>query len=118
MVLEIRPPLETNKGTAVRSLLAARGLRRALYAGDDTTDLDAFRALEELELGVRVGVASAEGPRGIGEAADVVVRSRPSCSSSYARCERRRSPHQSAPATTSAASGTIRIGLKREPGGS
>jgi trehalose 6-phosphate phosphatase len=75
MVLEIRPPLETNKGTAVRSLLAARGLRRALYAGDDSTDLDAFHALEELELGVRVGVVSDEGPRGIGEAADVVVRS-------------------------------------------
>ena len=31
MVLEVRPPLETNKGTAVRYLLAARGLRaRAL----------------------------------------------------------------------------------------
>jgi trehalose 6-phosphate phosphatase len=75
MVLEVRPPLETNKGTAVRALLVDRGLRRALYAGDDSTDLDAFRALDELEWGVRVGVVSDEAPRGIADAADVVVGS-------------------------------------------
>jgi trehalose 6-phosphate phosphatase len=75
MVLEVRPPLETNKGTAVRYLVEQRGLQRALYAGDDTTDLDAFRALDDIELGVRVGVVSDEGPRGIAEAADVIVHS-------------------------------------------
>jgi trehalose 6-phosphate phosphatase len=72
-VLEVLPPIEANKGTAVRRLLAERRLERALYAGDDTTDLDAFRALEPLELGVRVAVASPEGPRALAEAADVVV---------------------------------------------
>ena len=72
-VLEVLPPLEADKGTAIRRLLAARGLGRALYAGDDTTDLDAFRALEELELGVRVAVASAEAPSALREASDVVV---------------------------------------------
>ena len=35
----------------MRALLAERGLERALYAGDDTTDLDAFRGLDGLELG-------------------------------------------------------------------
>jgi trehalose 6-phosphate phosphatase len=75
MVLEVRPPLATNKGTAVRALLEGRGLTRALYAGDDSTDLDAFRALDEIEWGVRVGVVSDEAPRGIAEAADVVVGS-------------------------------------------
>jgi len=74
-VLEIRPPVDASKGTAVRALLGERGLRRALYAGDDTTDLDAFHVVGELELGVRVGVASAESPRGITEQADVVVHS-------------------------------------------
>ena len=69
MVLELRPPLDANKGTAVRHLLEERGLTRALYAGDDTTDLDAFAALERLELGVRVAVASAEGPAALREAA-------------------------------------------------
>ena len=75
MVLEVRPPLETNKGTAVRALLDGRGLTRALYAGDDSTDLDAFRALDEIEWGIRVGVVSDEAPRGIAEAADIVVES-------------------------------------------
>jgi trehalose 6-phosphate phosphatase len=72
-VLELRPPVEAHKGTAVRRLLAERGLRRALYAGDDTTDLDAFAALDGLELAVRVAVASDEGPPELREAADVVV---------------------------------------------
>jgi trehalose 6-phosphate phosphatase len=72
-VLELRPPVEADKGTAVRTLLAERGLRRALYAGDDTTDLDAFRGLDGLEVAMRVAVASAEAPAGLREAADVVV---------------------------------------------
>jgi trehalose 6-phosphate phosphatase len=72
-VLEILPPVEAHKGTAVRHLLEAAKLDRALYAGDDRTDLDAFRALEELALGVRVAVASEEGPRELRETADLVV---------------------------------------------
>jgi trehalose 6-phosphate phosphatase len=74
-VLELRPPVAADKGTAVRALLSTRGLRRALYAGDDTTDLDAFRGLDGLELSVRVAVASPEAPTGLAEAADVVVGS-------------------------------------------
>jgi trehalose 6-phosphate phosphatase len=73
-VLEILPPVEANKGTAVRRLLEERGLTRALYAGDDTTDLDGFRVLEQLELSVRVAVASPEGPGELLKAADVIVR--------------------------------------------
>jgi trehalose 6-phosphate phosphatase len=72
-VLEIRPPLDTDKGTAVRLLLEDAGVERALYAGDDATDLDAFRALDGLELAVRVAVVSEEGPRDLGRAADLIV---------------------------------------------
>jgi trehalose 6-phosphate phosphatase len=72
-VLELLPPIEANKGTAIRRLLRERELRRALYAGDDTTDLDAFRALDGLELAVRVAVASTEGPPELRAAADLVV---------------------------------------------
>jgi trehalose 6-phosphate phosphatase len=72
-VLEVRPPVDADKGTAVRSLLDERGLRRALYAGDDTTDLDAYRGLDGLELAVRVAVVSDEGPSDLGTRADVVV---------------------------------------------
>jgi len=72
-VLEVIPPIEADKGTAVRQLLAERKLRRAFYAGDDTTDLDGFAALDGLDVGVRVAVSSAEGPRELRERADVVV---------------------------------------------
>jgi trehalose 6-phosphate phosphatase len=72
-VLELLPPIDADKGTAVRRLLSDRGLTRALYAGDDTTDLDAFSALNGLELGVRVAVASDEGPAELRERADLVV---------------------------------------------
>ena len=75
MVLEVLPPLDVSKGTAVRALLAETGLRRALYAGDDTTDLDGFEALEGLDVAVRVAVVSAEGPRELAERADIVVDS-------------------------------------------
>jgi trehalose 6-phosphate phosphatase len=74
-VLEIRPPVEADKGTALTQLLEEAGLRRALYAGDDTTDLDAFRALDGLEVGIRVTVSSDEAPSQLVDAADVVVNS-------------------------------------------
>ncbi len=72
-VVELRPPVAADKGTAVRRLLSDRGLQRALYAGDDTTDLDAFAALDGLELAVRVAVRSDEGPPDLERSADVVV---------------------------------------------
>jgi trehalose 6-phosphate phosphatase len=75
MVLEVLPPGDASKGTAVRRLLETSGLRRALYAGDDTTDLDGFTALDGLDAAVRVAVVSAEGPSELGERADVVVGS-------------------------------------------
>jgi trehalose 6-phosphate phosphatase len=61
-VLEVRPPVDVDKGTAVRRLLDGRGLSRALYAGDDTTDLDAFRGLDEagLDVALKVSVGSPE----------------------------------------------------------
>ncbi len=74
-VLEVRPPVAADKGTAVRRLVRDRGLRRALYAGDDTTDLDAFAAVAELELGVRVAIASDEAPSELLEQADVTLAS-------------------------------------------
>jgi trehalose 6-phosphate phosphatase len=75
LVLEVLPPVDASKGTAVHALLAQSGLRRALYAGDDTTDLDGFAALDGLELAVRVAVVSTEGPSALGDGADVVVAS-------------------------------------------
>ena len=75
LVLEVLPPIETSKRTAVEHLLGRTHLRRALYAGDDTTDLDAFAALDGLELGIRVAIASPEAPAALRERADVVLDS-------------------------------------------
>jgi trehalose 6-phosphate phosphatase len=72
-VLELRPPVDAHKGTAVVHLLERRGIDRALFAGDDLTDLDGFGAMEQLEHGVKIAVASPEGPAELRERADVVV---------------------------------------------
>jgi len=74
-VLEIRPPVAADKGTAVTALLASVPARLALYAGDDTTDLDAFEGLARagLDRAVRVAVESEEGPAKLLAAADLMV---------------------------------------------
>jgi trehalose-phosphatase len=74
-VLEVLPPVGSNKGTAVRRLLEGAGLHRALVAGDDTTDLDAFRAVENLEHRVRVAVLAPESPALLAEHAEIVLHS-------------------------------------------
>ena len=82
-VLEIRPPVAADKGTAVQALLASVEAHRGLYAGDDTTDLDAFAGLARagLEHAVRVAVESEEGPEELGAAADLVVAGPPQLAS-------------------------------------
>jgi len=80
-VLEVRPPVHIDKGIGVRNLLAEADVdvAHAMYAGDDTTDLDAFRALADLaaegrlQTAVRVGVRSDEGPAEIEHEADLLV---------------------------------------------
>jgi trehalose 6-phosphate phosphatase len=72
-VLELLPPVDAHKGTAVLRMLELAGLSRALYAGDDTTDLDGFAALDGLEVAVRVAVDSPEAPPELAARADIVV---------------------------------------------
>jgi trehalose 6-phosphate phosphatase len=74
-VLEIRPDIDADKGTAVERLVQESGVSRVLYAGDDTTDIDAFERLGEAQLEhvARVAVISDEAPAGLGSAADLVV---------------------------------------------
>lgn len=78
-VLELRPAGGGGKDGAVASLLAEEAIDRATYAGDDRTDLDAFRRLralqeeERLSAAVCVGVLSAEAPAELAEESDLVV---------------------------------------------
>ena len=78
-VVEARPPIRADKGTAVRALVEEYRPRKAMFLGDDTTDLDAFRELVALrkegtlEEILRVGVRSDEGPPEIVAEADIVA---------------------------------------------
>ena len=78
-VVEARPPVRADKGTSVRRLIEEYSPERALFIGDDTTDLDAFRELEALrEEGMlvetlRVGVKSDEVPLEITSESDLIV---------------------------------------------
>lgn len=78
-VLEVRPPVAFDKGLGIAALVRGEDLAAAMYVGDDTTDLDAFRGLrglaEEGELGIAlcVAVASDEAPPELAREADLTV---------------------------------------------
>ncbi|HME03241.1 MAG TPA: trehalose-phosphatase [Solirubrobacteraceae bacterium] len=78
-VLEVRPPVALDKGLGVTALLRGAPVGAALYVGDDTTDLDAFRGLRtlvqsgSLEHAVCVAVGSDEAPPELAQEADVLV---------------------------------------------
>jgi trehalose 6-phosphate phosphatase len=80
-VLELRPPVPINKGTAMSVLLDEHPVRRCLYAGDDHTDVHVFLRLKamvesgELESAVCIGIAADESPPEISELADFVADS-------------------------------------------
>ena len=73
LVWELRPQVHSDKGDAVRRVVAASGARALLVAGDDLGDLPAFAVAGELGGGLRVAVRSAEAPAGLLAAADLVV---------------------------------------------
>jgi trehalose 6-phosphate phosphatase len=78
MVVELKPPLDTDKGAVVLRTSRDRNLAGAWYFGDDLGDLPAFRALDRISAerpgfhAVRVAVANTEG-RGaaLGDQADL-----------------------------------------------
>ena len=78
-VLELRPAAGGGKDAAVSALLGGHDLSVAAYAGDDRTDLDAFRRLRDLRgegtlaAAFCVGVISPEAPAELAEQADLRV---------------------------------------------
>jgi trehalose 6-phosphate phosphatase len=78
-VLEVRPPVALHKGLGVATLLGESVVAGALYVGDDTTDLDAFRGLRELvdagtlARAICVAVDSEEAPAELSREADLTV---------------------------------------------
>ena len=78
MVIELRPLIQINKGTAVADLIAEHGLRSMVFLGDDITDVDAFlkvRALRDAGAiaGLTVGVVAPDTHGDVLSASDVTV---------------------------------------------
>lgn len=78
MVIELRPPIALDKGTALRKIVTEKGLRSIIFLGDDVTDFDAMRALTELRNsgtvdGLSIGVVDTESPVEIANFADTLV---------------------------------------------
>ena len=81
MELELRPPVQVDKGTVVRQLAGEQGgrLRQVAVFGDDLGDLPAFDEVGRLGTpaapvtAVRVAAVDGESPDGGGQAADLSV---------------------------------------------
>ncbi len=76
MAVELRPPLEVSKGTAVFSLIEEHYLSGAIYLGDDLTDVDVFVAFHQKGLpfkGLAIGVIGEETVPQIARQADFIV---------------------------------------------
>jgi len=67
MAIDILPPVEVNKGTAILDLIQEYNLQGGIYLGDDLTDVDAFKAIHVAchDLGFQgfaIGITSQEMP--------------------------------------------------------
>jgi trehalose 6-phosphate phosphatase len=78
-VLEVRPPVALDKGLGIAKLLRGCEVTAAMYVGDDTTDIDAFRGLRSLveskalASALCVAVSSDEAPPGLSQESDLTV---------------------------------------------
>ena len=73
MVWELRPQVHSDKGDAVRRVVAESGAGALVVAGDDLGDLPGFAVAAALGGGLRVVAGSAEAPAELLDAADLVV---------------------------------------------
>lgn len=77
-VVELRPPIDANKGTALIGLLRSYKVHSVVYAGDDRTDLDAFAGIRRWahqgqRRALAVAVISPEMPPELRKQADLTV---------------------------------------------
>ncbi|MEA2522992.1 MAG: trehalose 6-phosphate phosphatase [Thermomicrobiales bacterium] len=77
-VVELRPEVVINKGTAIADLTRTHSLNGVVYIGDDITDVDAFVAVHKLResgavAALAVAVLSAETHPSVSSMADVTV---------------------------------------------
>ena len=77
MVIELRPPLDVDKGTALAELSRRMGAGAVICIGDDITDVDMFRRVTAMRErgtpGATVAVESAEATDEVLDGADYSV---------------------------------------------
>ncbi len=79
MVMEVRPPVAINKGTAARELVADTSVRHVIAIGDDTTDVDTWDAIHELrdasalDTAIAIVATGPETPDALRAQADIAV---------------------------------------------
>ena len=78
MAINLLPPVEVNKGTAVSELIHEYNLQGGIYLGDDLTDIDAFRAMHaasrDLDFqGFAIGIISQEMPEKLAKEVDFTL---------------------------------------------
>ena len=82
LVVEVRPPVRVDKGTALRQLVMEYGLKSVICLGDDVTDVNAFKELHDLTsegicMGLALGVLGQNTPPEIEQEADLILRGVP-----------------------------------------
>ncbi len=78
MIMELRPSTGITKGTALRDIVTARGLRGVVFSGDDISDVEGFEILKDLRTAgaidaLIIGVVGPETPASVREHSDVQV---------------------------------------------
>ncbi|MFC1905917.1 trehalose-phosphatase [Chloroflexota bacterium] len=74
MVVELRPNIDVNKGSALESLIHKYSLSTVLFLGDDLTDVDAFESLHNSGVnGFAIVVGSEEAVPQLYSKADFVI---------------------------------------------
>lgn len=80
MVIEIRPPVAIDKGVSIGRLLDRISSQKAVYMGDDSTDIDALKELRRRrkkgQETIGIGVISKEMPAALPKYSDLLVERR------------------------------------------
>jgi trehalose 6-phosphate phosphatase len=76
MVIELRPPLSVNKGSAISDLIFENGLKGLIFFGDDITDIDGFVAVRSYDrsldfTGLAVAIVTPDSSPLVAESADL-----------------------------------------------
>ena len=78
MAIDLLPPVKADKGTAIFDLIREYSLHGGIYLGDDTTDIDGFRAIHAASRdssfqGLAIGVTGNETPEKLAAEADFTL---------------------------------------------